>query len=919
LRCYVLVCLLLALQLGVCRAGQPLLRVAAQEGGARAEAAVPASAADALLARADAQFDAGRYQEALTLYQQAADAAGGQLSQSIILSHRIGRTLLKLRHLDLAQAAYERAIALVARSSPLIQSHLEPVLRQAQGEVLRAMGRPQRARAEYQRALDGYAALNKNTDVARMQAEIGSTFVDEANFSEALKNYEAARQRMEASHAPELGQLLINTSSLMTWLGKYDAALALQEQAGRACEARRDAGCRAAVAHVQGFTQFQLGDYERAAAAARNAVQSFGPLPSVERARALNNLGLSLVALHQPQDGLKALRESLTLLENTGATTKDKATTIDSIGTAYRSMGDLKRAKVLYLDALLRWRSAGHREGERDTLANLGQLATDTKQPEAAIFYYKLSVNLAQSLRANARQLEAGYLDSVTRRLTPSYQILTSLLVDQGRFAEAQQVIRMLKEQELFDFLRRGGPAGDTTATLNGPEQGQFAAYEAIQARVFLQAKEYDDLNRKPPALRSDADRARREQLDGLVSGAQQELEKFVVNLNAALAKEGRVTAAAANANLASLHTTLQRLGRGAVVLQYVSLEDHLEIILIGPHVGGEQGYRVPVASKDLNQMAWKFRTQIEALSPDAKITGRALYELLMPTRLRRDLTDVQAKILMVSLDGALRYLPFAALHDGNKWLVERYAIAIHTAAAGLNLGNVPQARWSMRAFGVTQSVGGLPALPWVRTELRAIVGAKGMPGEMVFDADFTEDRLRDAVFQSHPPVLHIASHFIFHADTEDESYLLLGVGRLTLTAIKRLTFTQVELLTLSACDTAKGGGTNSNGREIEGFAALAQQGGADAVLATLWQVADISTAAFMQAFYQSRQSVPGRTKVEAMQEVQIAMIRGHITTETAQVATGARGSVEGNTTPVPGDYKQPYFWAPFVLYGNWL
>jgi CHAT domain-containing protein len=911
-----LVFTLFALQLSACRAGPPVLNMKAQE--RTAPAAPPASEVVAVQARADAMLDAGQYQQALALYQQAARAASGQLNQTIILSHRIGRTQTKLRRLDDAKASYDRAMALVAQSSMSVQASLEPVLRQAQGEVLRAMGKPKLARSEYQRALVGYAALDKEADMARMQAEIGSTFVDEANFSEALTNYEAARRRMDAARSPELGRLLVNASSLMTWLGKYDDALALQEQAERACEAQRDATCRALAAHVQGFTRFQLGDYEGAAAASRRAVHWFGPKPSVERARALNNHGLSLVALHDPKKGLQALQESLALLEQTGGTAKDKATTIDSIATAYRTMGDLDRANMMYQDALLRWRSAGHREGERDTLANLGQLATDMKQPEASIFYYKLSVNLAQSLRANVRQLEDGYLDSLTRRLAPSYQTLSGLLVDQGRFAEAQQVIRMLKEQELFDFLRRDGPQGDTTASTNGPEQGQLAAYESIQTRVFVLAREFEVLEAMPTMSLSDTNKARLKELKKLLQEARNELEKFLVGLQAALSVEGRGSATVADETLASLHTTLQTLGRGAVVLHYVSLEDHLRIILTAPQYEATRGYKVPLTKKDLNQLVWKYREQIAALNPDAKTTARKLHELLMPASLRQDLADAQAKILMVSLDTSLRYLPFTALHDGTHWLAERYAIAIHTDAAGVSLVNAPQAQWGVRAFGMTRAVDNFPALPWVRTELHSIVGAKGLPGEEVFDADFTEDRLHDAVHQAHPPVLHIASHFVFSPNTEDESFLVLGVGRLTLATIKQWKFKNFDLLTLSACDTAKAGGKNTNGHEVEGFAALAQKKGADAVLATLWPVADISTAAFMQAFYKSRQTNSNLTKVEAMQTVQIAMIRGELTTETALKATGARGDVEGTAALLPVDYKQPYFWAPFVLFGNW-
>jgi CHAT domain-containing protein len=105
----------------------------------------------------------------------------------------------------------------------------------------------------------------------------------------------------------------------------------------------------------------------------------------------------------------------------------------------------------------------------------------------------------------------------------------------------------------------------------------------------------------------------------------------------------------------------------------------------------------------------------------------------------------------------------------------------------------------------------------------------------------------------------------------------------------------------------------------VEGFAALAQENGAAAVLATLWSVADISTAAFMQSFYMARRTHGDLTKVEALQLVQLAMIRGQITASSAQLAM-PRGQIEGSAPAnVTAEYSHPFYWAPFVLSGNWL
>ena len=174
-----------------------------------------------------------------------------------------------------------------------------------------------------------------------------------------------------------------------------------------------------------------------------------------------------------------------------------------------------------------------------------------------------------------------------------------------------------------------------------------------------------------------------------------------------------------------------------------------------------------------------------------------------------------------------------------------------------------------------------------------------------------------------HYPVVHLASHFVFRSGNEENSYLMLGDDQqLTLAYIRDEDFDlgALELLTLSACNTAMGG----NGSEIEGFGALAQNQGAKSVLATLWEVADESTGSFMGEFYRIWEA-EDLTKAEALRRVQLAFISGAI--KPAMRDAGVQRSVgcltcdtaEEEATPAITDYRHPYYWAPFILMGNWL
>jgi CHAT domain-containing protein len=138
-------------------------------------------------------------------------------------------------------------------------------------------------------------------------------------------------------------------------------------------------------------------------------------------------------------------------------------------------------------------------------------------------------------------------------------------------------------------------------------------------------------------------------------------------------------------------------------------------------------------------------------------------------------------------------------------------------------------------------------------------------------------------------PLIHIASHFSFRPGDSLKSFLLLGDGKpLTIEKLRAIPnlFSGVDLLALSACETGVGE-KDAEGREVEGFGVLAQRKGAKAVLATLWPVADESTAKLMREFYRLRETQKGMNKAEALRQAQLTLLTG-------------KGA------------------APFVLIGNW-
>jgi CHAT domain-containing protein len=233
--------------------------------------------------------------------------------------------------------------------------------------------------------------------------------------------------------------------------------------------------------------------------------------------------------------------------------------------------------------------------------------------------------------------------------------------------------------------------------------------------------------------------------------------------------------------------------------------------------------------------------------------------------------------------------------------------------------------RASAVGFGVTDALRDFSSLPGVAKELETIFdgtdNAGVFSGSPFMNGAFDADGFALAL-ESRPQFVHIASHFKLEPGDETKSFLLLGTGdALTLDMIRtdpRFQFADVDLLTLSACETA--GEVGSDGKEVESFATLAQASGASSVMATLWPIADDSTADLMAGFYKSLLDQQ-LDKATALRLAQVSMIHK---SEDGALAMVVKRGVQAGDEPAeaPGEqqpHSHPYYWAAFILMGNWL
>jgi CHAT domain-containing protein len=367
--------------------------------------------------------------------------------------------------------------------------------------------------------------------------------------------------------------------------------------------------------------------------------------------------------------------------------------------------------------------------------------------------------------------------------------------------------------------------------------------------------------------------------------------------------------------------------GEGAVGLHYVVADERVAIIVATAR--GSFGRFSSIKRADLNHQINALRQAI-VNKADTREPAQALWRALIGP-VQADIEAAGAKTLVLSLTDTLRYLPFAALQNPQgRYLVEDMALSLWAQAADVNPTASKQA-WRVAGLGLTQARAGFSALPAVRGELQGIVKTEQspqgvLPGRIALDGQFSRQQLEDALIGP-SNVVHIASHFEFKPGDQSRSVLLLGQGEpISLGALSVMDFAKVEQLTLSACDTATGGGVNENGAEVEGLAAAVLRQQAKSVLATLWKVADDSTAKLMKDFYRQRAQDKPPSRAQALRAAQLALMRGHsVQTVTQDMARGAgrADAAKDRAVVTPVDpsrpHAHPYYWAPFVLSGSWL
>ncbi len=573
-----------------------------------------------------------------------------------------------------------------------------------------------------------------------------------------------------------------------------------------------------------------------------------------------------------------------------------------------------------------------------DMLQDRMKVFAELKKRRLAIFFGKQAVALKQRMRGTLKSLPVDTQKSFLKGTRETYETLATLLIQENRLGEALQILDLYQSQEFFDFTGNAKiPSSSLSFTQH--EKSALAMLQNLQASA---RGSKEDFVNNPNVMK---------------------LETVLEQIEVDFAKNpGPPDRAPIVPEVTEMRTVLKGLEsatkqKPAAIYTLVA-EEKFYLLLLTAN-SEIKVFQSSVTADALKSKILKFYALLQSPTYDPRPLSRELHAIIFKP-VEAELKRQNIQTLMWQLDGSLRYVPVAALWDGQRYLAERFQNVVFTRVDHERMTRNVSRSWTGTGFGSSQKhtvdvLGDgdpvtLSALPGVIQELEGIFRLEGTgPGIIVEDAKFTKEVFFEAMKQ-HRPLVHVSSHFLFRPGDSARSFMLLGDGTaLTLDEMKNRAglFDGVELLTLSACNTAATQ-SEANGKEIDGFAELAQRLGAGSVIATLWPVSDTSTPWLMKEFYSTRQRNGGTTKARALRNAQLALLKG--TADTEPISRMPKdGGISGIKIVVVPDasnqvrdlnrsdiiyvsemeaplfkYKEdqkfahPYYWAPFILIGNW-
>lgn len=773
------------------------------------------------------------------------------------------------------------------------------------------------AEALYRQARTRYERLSDERQLAQIDNCLATTLTSQHRFGEAETLYTDALQRAEAANLDmTLAEIECNVGCLALYQGRYDRALDYLERSRRRY-------AQLEMPHELAIADQELADAYLELNMAAEAVDIYARVAPifaelgmpVERARALAYHARACMLLDQPARAADLLEMARQLYAETEMPVGEAITQVTAAQLLMQT-GDLDAAatilaniRPIFVAAHAEgWRLqaswlAGVVERRRGDLATARQLLAETMHAAEAVMaaqiaqrcaselgltaladgnlslaesYFRQAIDLTESMRAPlpAEEFRIGFIGD---KLTPYIEMVRLCLASGApeRLAEALSYVERSRARALVDLL---GASEPIRAPRDEFEAGLLAELDRLRGELNWF---YSQLNRPDGAAverGADSTDALHELARSHEAAIQTILRQF----------QQRSDGAALDGEVLDLAALQPELGDEAALVEYFAIDDNLLAFV----VTGDALAMVDLncTEADVQTALQQFHFQLGAVRHAGALLQRHLPLLLQ--RIQRPLAQlydhllrpaqqmIGARRLVVAPYQQLHYIPFHALHDGERYVIETREVSVTPSATLLQrcLDTPASPLRSALLVGRPDEYA-----PRVADEVAAIAPLFAQSISLVGD-DATRTQL-----QHHAPsadILHIACHGRFRSDNPFFSALHLADGWMIVSDAYALRL-NCALVALSACET--GLSALAPGDDLVGLARGFLLAGAPSLLVSLWMVDDAATAELMTYFY--RILLTGVRPAAALREAQLILLSTH---------------------------PHPFFWAPFMLIGRW-
>ena len=710
-------------------------------------------------------------------------------------------------------------------------------------------------------ALDKYRENDDKSGQARVLQYKADAYLAIGQNYKAINNLKSALVLAEAVGDERLAsQVAISLGTAYMFSNRVDEARELLEKATSEERAAGRHGTAAIAGNNLGNLLASEGEYDAAIATFKNAVSDAQAAKNNRLAvKGTVNIARTLVDSDRPKEALEQLNQATNDVKALPPS-HEKAYILISIGRLYSSLavaaetpdGDLvKQAENALNEAASVAESIGDNRALSFAYGYLGELNEGAGRTEQAMMYTRKATFHLQR--------------------TPAPEVSYRWQWQEGRLLQAQGNT----DQAISAYQRAVRDLQTVRPILASTDLSRNGGFREEAGQLYL---ELADLKLKKADTTTDA---------GTLEAALLEVRATVEMLKGAeLENYFRDDCVAA---LKAKTTGIDQLGKNTAAIYPIVLNDRLEILLSLPD--GIKRYTVAVSADELNNEINRFRARLEKRTTHQyRRHAMKLYSWLIQP-MEKDLQAQNIDTLVFIPDGPLRTIPLTALYDGKNFLVTRYAVA---TTPGLTLTDpqpLPRENVKLLVAGLTEGVQGFPPLPDVEGEVTRL--DELYEGAVLENTTFTESNVGQELGETPYSIVHVASHGKFQSDVRN-TFLLTYDGKLNMDTLEGFmastTYREqpVELLTLSACQTAVG-----DDKAALGLGGVAVKAGARSAVATLWYINDKASSMLVTEFYGNLKDVD-TSKAKALQQAQIALLEDP-------------------------RFKHPSYWAPFLLIGNWL